>query len=159
MRCVRVAIKSEMLLAGLASAQQVAPADAPKARAAEHWRYVQRERWQMLKRTIYRTAVFFMAFLSCTVAADTASDFRGMEGWTIIATTQVEDEFEGCDFDKVIKFMNGMALKCSTFSYTYSFMPNAVIFAKSAKHKDMEFYQIKALIGDKLYDMAPQVKR
>jgi hypothetical protein len=113
----------------------------------------------MLIRKLYAAALSFMVFWSAAVAADTASEFRGMVGWMIIATTQVEDDFEGCDFNKVIKFMNGMALECSTYSYTYSFMPNAVIFAKSAKHKDMEFYQIKALIADKLYDMSPQMKR
>lgn len=122
-------------------------------------RYVQKRPSPMLIRKICAAALTSIVLWSGTVAADTASEFRGMEGWTIIATTQVEDEFEGCDFDKVIKFINGMVLKCSTFSYTYSFMPNAVIFAKSAKHKDMEFYQIKALIGDKLYDMSPQIKR
>ncbi len=120
--------------------------------------YAQKEYSQVLIRRLIPVALSLIVFWSGTVFADTAGDFRGMEGWTIIATTQVEDEFEGCDFDKVIKFLNGMALECSTFSYTYSFMPNAVIFAKPAKHKDMEFYQIKALIGDKLYDMSPRLK-
>jgi len=98
-------------------------------------------------------------FIANASWADTASDFRGMEGWTIIAVTQVEGDFEGCDFDKHIKFLNGMVLECSTFSYTYSFMPNAVIFTKSSKHNGTEFYQIKALIGDKLYDMAPKLAK
>ena len=113
----------------------------------------------MFLRRIHGVALFFLLLWPCVAVADIASNFRGMEGWVIIATTQVEDDFEGCDFDKVINFLNGMALECSTYSYTYSFMPNAVIFAKLAKHKNMDFYQIKALIGDKLYDMAPQIKR
>ena len=45
-----------------------------------------------------------------------------------VIETQVIDDFEGCDFNKRIEFLNGLVFVCSTYSYTYSFMPNVNIF-------------------------------
>jgi len=105
-------------------------------------------------------AVLLMALVGPrTAGVSGPSGFSGMQGWTIIAVTQVEDDFEGCDFDKPIKFTNGLVLSCSTFGYTYSFMPRAVIFASSSKFQGTEFYSVKALIGDRLYDMQPILKK
>lgn len=94
-----------------------------------------------------------------TSYSDVADELSGMVGWTISAVTQVDGEFEGCDFDKKIEFTNGMVLECSTYSYTYSYAPTAVIFVNVAKYKDQEFYMIKALIGYDIYDMVPQLKK
>ena len=44
-----------------------------------------------------------------------------------VIETQVVDDFEGCDFDKRIEFLNGLTFVCSTYSYTYSFMPSVKI--------------------------------
>lgn len=63
-------------------------------------------------------AAFFIAASLPVSAGDTVSKFQGMVGSTIAAVTQVDDEFEGCDFDKVIKFMNGIALTCSSYGYS-----------------------------------------
>lgn len=87
-------------------------------------------------------------------ALDT-SDFDDLIGWTVGASTQVEDDFEGCDFDKQIRFTNGWTLTCSSYSYSYSFMPHAVIFIKSFSHQGKNYWMIKALIDDEFYDMQP----
>src|SRR5689334_1788541 len=84
-----------------------------------------------------------------------ASDFSGLEGWTVAAVTHVDDEFEGCDFDRRIRFSNGWALTCSTYSYSYSYMPEAVIFLKSFKHQNRNYWAVKVLIEDEFYDMLP----
>jgi hypothetical protein len=78
-----------------------------------------------------------------------------MEGYTIISVTQVSGEFEGCDFDRVIRFVDGMALRCSSYSYTYSYMPDAVIFGKEATLQGRSFVLIKVLIEDEIFDMEP----
>jgi hypothetical protein len=80
---------------------------------------------------------------------------RRLEGWTIISVTQVDGEFEGCDFDRVIKLMDGSALRCSTYSYTYSYSPDAIVFAKKASLEGGSFLMVKVLIEGELYDMAP----
>lgn len=84
-----------------------------------------------------------------------ASDFSGMEGWTIAAVTQVRGEFEGCDFDRTIRFDNGWRLTCSEYSYSYSYRPDAVIFAKTIQLRGRSYWMVKALIDDEFYDMAP----
>ena len=38
-----------------------------------------------------------------------ASDFSDLVGYSVAAVTSVVDEFEGCDFDRRIKFDNGEA--------------------------------------------------
>lgn len=53
-------------------------------------------------------------------------------GGTVI-NTQVDGNFEGCDFDKRIDFTNGLVFVCSTYSYTYSYMPKVKIFAIQGK--------------------------
>lgn len=84
-----------------------------------------------------------------------ASDFSGLEGWTVATVTQVEDEFEGCDFGRKIRFDNGWTLTCNTYSYTYSFRPDAAIFFKSMQYRGRSYRLIKALIDDEFYDMDP----
>ena len=114
-------------------------------------------------RNRFRLAIFIgvvcLVLSPVTSYSDVAYEFSGMVGWKIAAVTQVEGDFEGCDFDKKIDFTNGMTLECSTYSYTYSYAPTAVIFFKVVKHKDQEFYMLKAFIGDDIYDMAPQLKQ
>ena len=45
-----------------------------------------------------------------------------------VIETSVSDDFEGCDFDKRIEFLNGLIFICQTYSYTYSYMPKVKIF-------------------------------
>lgn len=61
-----------------------------------------------------------------------------------VIQTKVFDDFEGCDWDKKIEFLNGLSFICSTYSYTYSYMPDVKIFI--IKDRVPEVY-----IGNKLY--------
>ena len=96
-----------------------------------------------------------LMFFPTTALSQLANQFSGMEGWTIAATTKVDGEFEGCEFGKMIQFLNGFTLECSTYHYTYSYMPDAVIFVRTLNHEGKAFFQVKALIGDHVYDMSP----
>jgi hypothetical protein len=95
----------------------------------------------------------------CAAAAASAdrcsSALRRLEGWTIVSVTQVNGEFEGCDFDKVIRMMDGSAYRCSTYSYSYSFMPDAIVFGKRASIEGKSFVMVKVLIDGELHDMSP----
>ncbi len=87
--------------------------------------------------------------------ADASDKLRRLEGYTIILATTVvgyvdadgkrKDSFEGCDHDRVIIFDNDRVLKCATYSYTYSYRPTAIVFAKGG--------DFKMLVGNDLYDM------
>ncbi len=71
------------------------------------------------------------------------------------AVTSVRDEFEGCDFDKRIRFDNGWTLTCGEYSYSYAYHPDAAIFTKAFSFKGKNYWMLKALIDDELYDMQP----
>src|SRR5262245_42296108 len=76
-------------------------------------------------------------------------ELEELVGWTIVASSQVDGSFEGCDFDKKIRLANGMVLTCRTYSYSYSYRPKVIIFAQSVTHQGKNFSMIKALINDR----------
>lgn len=80
-----------------------------------------------------------------------AGDFSKLQGYTIAKITQVDGDFEGCDFDKKIILMNGWTLTCNTFNYSYSYSPAVAILSRDIGTG----YAIKAVIGDHVYDMQP----
>ena len=91
---------------------------------------------------------------------DASDQFLGMEGWTIAAVTHVNGSFHGCKFDQAIAFTNGLVLKCVSGDVFGTLIgetsPSAVIFVKSDKHEGKTVYRVKALIGNKMYDMFPK---
>lgn len=99
-------------------------------------------------------ALLLVAVAETAMALD-ASDFDEVVGYTVIAVTQVRGDFEGCDFDKKIRFDNGWTLTCSSYSYSYAYRPDAVIFAKTCPHKGVNYWMIKVLIDDEFYEMQP----
>jgi len=42
--------------------------------------------------------------------------------------TNISDDFEGCDCDKVYMLDNGLLFQCSTYRYHYSYRPEVAIF-------------------------------
>jgi hypothetical protein len=78
-----------------------------------------------------------------------------LQGYTVVAVTQVDGEFQGCDFSKAIRFLDGTVLKCSSYGYMYAYMPDAVIFAKQVAFQGKAFAAIKVLIEGEVFDMEP----
>lgn len=76
-----------------------------------------------------------------------------LEGFTIVAVTQVDGEFKGCEWDRMIRLTNGLVLKCQSYSYSYSYSPDAVVFAKTFKHQGNSFAEVKLLVDGELFDM------
>ena len=109
----------------------------------------------IVKAHVSRIICFLLTAATMPAHACDPSDFSGMEGWTIAAVTQVRGDFEGCDFDRVIGFDSGWTLTCSEYSYSYSYRPDAVIFAKTMQFRGRSYWMIKALIDDEFYDMQP----
>jgi hypothetical protein len=60
-----------------------------------------------------------------------ASDLEELarDGYAVVIETNVDGEFEGCDFDNA-SVQNGMIFVCSEYSYTYSYMPDVLILKK-----------------------------
>lgn len=80
-------------------------------------------------------------------------EFQQLKGWTLIDVTNVDGDFEGCDYDRRIPLENGLTLRCDSYGYSYAYRPAAVVFAKGTT-PGAPLY-IKALINDKVYNMQP----
>src|SRR5580704_3615581 len=88
-----------------------------------------------------------LAFLICLtpVGALAGCDLDDMVGWTLIARKTIastidsdghrRDDFEGCDFDRVVVFDDNTGVRCTTYSYTYSYRPKAYIWANGVSMK------------------------
>ncbi len=81
-----------------------------------------------------------------------ASDLDEIVGYTAITSTQVEDDFEGADFGKRVSLDNGMIFVFNEYSYTYSYRPDVIIFAKAVTYQGRALTIYKLLIDDDLYD-------
>lgn len=77
-----------------------------------------------------------------------ASDLERLarNGYGVALTTQVNGEFEGCDFGKRIRLMNGLVFQCQTYAYHYSYMPEVLIV------KSVHDGSLKVLIDGDEYD-------
>lgn len=89
--------------------------------------------------------VVLLLSVSITAAASELED-RAREGYAVAEQTQVDGDFEGCDFDKHIPLTNGLVFVCSGYSYSYSYMPDVLIL------KNISSGDIKVLIDDEEYD-------
>jgi len=77
----------------------------------------------MMKSALIGTILVLIAITSY---AGVREDYAH-EGYAVIAKTRVDGEFEGCDFDKRIPLKNGLVFVCSSYSYTYGYMPEVLI--------------------------------
>ena len=100
------------------------------------------------------TSMFSLLLMLLTTSA-VAFDRSELHGYTLIEEKTIEDDFEGCDFDKRIVFLDGTYYTCATYSYTYSFMPTAYIYARKLTYKGKEYADIKMVVDDEIYDMYP----
>src|SRR6266700_3396985 len=86
-----------------------------------------------------RIVLSLVAFL--TSAAPTfACSIDSMVGWTLLARKTIagridkgvrKDDFEGCEFDRIIVFDDNTGVRCTGYSYSYSYRPTAYIWASS----------------------------
>lgn len=102
----------------------------------------------------YIFAMLILMSLSAPANALDVDDFNDLEGYTVTTVTHVEGEFEGCEYDKKIKFQNGWVLTCQTYNYHYAYSPSAAILTKDVG----QGYVIKMIIDDDIYDMQPVTK-
>lgn len=91
------------------------------------------------------------------VAGDFAREASRLIGFTIIASKTITgyvdrdgkrgDSFEGCNYGRKIIFDDRTYLTCSTYSYSYSYRPDAVILSNRTGN------WVMFVEGDK-YDMS-----
>jgi hypothetical protein len=113
----------------------------------------------------YLIAVVLGLLITVPAHAGSSDKLEGLVGYTIIASKTIDgyrdsgpngkrgDDFEGCDFDKVIVFRDGTSLTCAEYGYQYAYAPTAIIFAKQISSGGHTFYDVKMLVDDEVYDM------
>lgn len=99
------------------------------------------------------TYIFFLSLSGLAIADSTMRQLRKLEGYTVVAVTAVDGEFQGCEFDRVIKLQNGSRYKCSTYGYTYSYSPDALVFAKVSSFQGKSIATVKLLVEGEIFDM------
>lgn len=72
-----------------------------------------------------------IVLLVTTLNAVASIDFEALVGYTVIAATHITGEFNGADYDKLVKLDNGMIFEWTTYHYHYAYHPVAVVFGKN----------------------------
>jgi hypothetical protein len=95
-----------------------------------------------------RLALLFALLVVAATSVAHAEDLDDLarDGYGVIDETNVDGEFEGCDFDKRIPLTNGLIFVCSEYSYSYSYHPEVLIL------EHVRSGDIKVLIDDEEYD-------
>lgn len=101
------------------------------------------------------TLFTIMCMLLSTTTHASSLDFDDLLGFTLVKLTRVDGDFEGCDYDKTIKMMNGWMLNCSSYHYHYAYSPEVAIFTKDIGRG----YLVKMVVDDDIYDMSPILKK
>jgi len=112
---------------------------------------------------ILMAAVALFCTVSLTALALDASDLEQLLGYTMISASNVDGDFEGADFDKVVKLENGMIFQFTEYNYSYAYRPDVAVFAKEvtlrptnakgAQSVPKRIVIYKLVIDDDIYDV------
>lgn len=102
-----------------------------------------------------KSRIFFLGLLGFSTVVS-AVDLSSYVGYQIIYEGTVtgyiddkgkeHDEFEGCDYDRILIVDDRYQVTCRTYSYSYSYRPDIVILEGS--------YGAKAIINGDEYDIS-----
>jgi hypothetical protein len=85
-----------------------------------------------MKQIIFAFVIFVsLALLPSSSYGLDASNLGQLVGYTIVASTNTTGNFEGADFDKVVKLDNGMIFEFHEYDYFYEYRPDVIVFAKA----------------------------
>ncbi len=100
-----------------------------------------------------------LIFILCTTSKVYSSceiDMSDYVGWKIIYSGTVtgyiddngkeKDEFEGCEYGRVLIIDYTKQITCQEYNYSYAFHPDIVIMSNG--------YSLKACIDDEMYDIS-----
>jgi hypothetical protein len=82
-------------------------------------------------------------------------DLDNMVGWTLVARKTIagridkgvrKDDFEGCEYDRIIVFDDNTGVRCTSYSYTYAYRPTAYIWGYGSS--------LKVCVGSSSFDVS-----
>ncbi len=104
-----------------------------------------------------------LSLFSTFAYADCESILEKYIGWTIVASKTIEgyrdpgkekkDDFEGCDYDRVVYFTDGTAVTCNSYGYQYAYMPKAIILGKNSTYKGKNLTLFIMIVDGNEYDV------
>ena len=108
----------------------------------------------MIRWKAFVASVSFSVFLVDPAVA-CEIDISGFVGWTIVYSGTVtgyidengrlNEDFEGCEYDRVLIIDDDKAVTCAEYNYSYAYRPDIVILSDG--------YSMKACINDEVYDV------
>jgi hypothetical protein len=105
----------------------------------------------MNSRSIGRmVAVVAAALLAAPAQAD-CDDLEQVVGFTLVASTRVQGEFQGCDYDRLVAFDNGLTLRCSEHRPKQAQHPKALVFLRQFDVGGGTVSMVKACIDGEIY--------
>jgi hypothetical protein len=98
------------------------------------------------------TPVLLLALVLSAHAIE-VDDLDELEGFTLVVKSTVVGDFEGADFDKLVKLDNGMVFEFQSYNYEYAYRPSAAVFARALKYQGKAVSLYKLVIEDTIYDV------
>lgn len=98
-----------------------------------------------LTKSFLQILMVFFIFCETTISYGANLSDLASEGYAVVAETYIEGEFNGCEYDKKIRFANRQIFTCRSYSYSYSYRPKVQIL------KHVQYGSTKILIGDREY--------
>ncbi len=77
--------------------------------------------------------------------ADDWEDFC-KDGYGVIFKSKIEDDFNGCDYDKPYPVVGGYVFVCREYNYSYSYRPDFFVL------KNVSSNSLKYIIDDEEYE-------
>jgi hypothetical protein len=113
------------------------------------------------RRLSAQRALFMRGSLSASIAGAAAVALTGLlwvdafsqdledlarDGYGVLMTTEVQGEFEGCEYGRRIPLDNGLVFVCSSYSYHYAYQPEVLIL------KSVQSGDVKVMIDGEEFD-------
>ena len=83
-------------------------------------------------------------------ASDLTSELSRLTGYVVLGDEAI-DEFEGCEYGKIIRFRSGAHVTCNGYGFQYSYGADAVILVRPV---DKETFHCKMIVDDEVYEVS-----
>ena len=96
-------------------------------------------------------ALLMVCLLSIPQIAQ-SEDLSNLTGYLILNKERIE-EFDGCEYGKIIQFESKEAVTCMTFGFQYAYYVDVAILVRRVQLKSGYLVQCKMSVEEKLYDV------
>ena len=84
-------------------------------------------------------------------AAELVDELADLTGYVILASETI-DNFEGCDYGKIVQFYSKDFVACEDYGYEHAYSADAVILIRPLAVGE-PFFSCKMIVEDEIYDV------